>query len=258
MRLRRDHGPRAGMVNSVSSSIRQADPLATRPPPSHALVTPEASLYIAVIYPSPSFHPLPTSLSLSLLVLAYALPPFAKLHRYCGTTKWSHVYLPKYASTYVGQFILPRRGGRTANFTSARVGDTSFSFATFKRLLKNCTLLFKIQTKEKRPCIMRAAVGVCKTCPSSKRKRRVNPNIPLPSLREVTSLRKSVGCKKEKKAISEQANCSTLRESARADLASLSLCPSRHVPIRIIHRSSAGPLEGERSTRGTGIWGRTR
>lgn len=50
MRLRRDHGPRAGMVNSVSSSIRQANPLATRPPPLHALVTPEASLYVGVIY----------------------------------------------------------------------------------------------------------------------------------------------------------------------------------------------------------------
>lgn len=65
MRLRRDHGPRAGMVNSVSSSIRQADPLATRPPPSHALVTPEASLYVAVIHLSPSrFHFLPLSFSL--------------------------------------------------------------------------------------------------------------------------------------------------------------------------------------------------
>lgn len=81
MRLRRDHGPRAGMVNSVSSSIRerQADPLATRPPPSHTLVTPEASLYVAVIHLSPSF---PVSLPASLSRLVCALPLLAKLHRY--------------------------------------------------------------------------------------------------------------------------------------------------------------------------------
>ena len=93
MRLRRDHGPRAGMVNSVSSSIRQADPLAARPPPSHALVTPEASLYVAVIHPSLSFPSLPSlflSLSLSLshthtrahTHLVCALPLLAKLRRY--------------------------------------------------------------------------------------------------------------------------------------------------------------------------------
>lgn len=60
MRLRRDHGPRAGMVNSVSSSIRQADPLATRLPPSHALVTPEASLYVAVILSASLFLSYPS------------------------------------------------------------------------------------------------------------------------------------------------------------------------------------------------------
>jgi len=85
MRLRRDHGPRAGMVNSVSSSIRQADPLATRPPPSHALVTPEASLYVAVIHLSPShFHSLPLSFSL-IPRLCSATP--CKTAQVLGTTK---------------------------------------------------------------------------------------------------------------------------------------------------------------------------
>lgn len=71
MRLRRDHGPRAGMVNSVSSSIRQADPLATRSPPSHSLSSPLKRLCTSPssIYLSPSFHlsfclSFPSSLSL--------------------------------------------------------------------------------------------------------------------------------------------------------------------------------------------------
>lgn len=47
MRLRRDHGPRAGMVNSVSSSISQTHPLAfpSLPPSSpERLCTPQSSL----------------------------------------------------------------------------------------------------------------------------------------------------------------------------------------------------------------------
>lgn len=99
MRLRRDHGPRAGMVNSVSSSIRQADPLAARSPPSHALVTPEASLYVAVIYLSPSF-PLSFSLipchsfSFSLISRLRSATP---CYTGTGTTKLN-VYLLEHTS----------------------------------------------------------------------------------------------------------------------------------------------------------------
>lgn len=82
MRLRRDHGPRAGMVNSVSSSIRQADPLATRPPPSHSLSSPLKRLCTSPssIYLSPSFHPSP-SLHLSFsLHLRASCPSLALRH----------------------------------------------------------------------------------------------------------------------------------------------------------------------------------
>ena len=77
MRLRRDHGPRAGMVNSVSSSISQTHPLAFLstpfpPPPSspERLCTPQSSLSLSLsLSLSPSLRSTSSFLSLlSLLV----------------------------------------------------------------------------------------------------------------------------------------------------------------------------------------------
>lgn len=68
MRLRRDHGPRAGMVNSVSSSISQTHPLAFLPTPflpssPERLCTPQSSLFLPCSDAHLLFPPL-----LSLLV----------------------------------------------------------------------------------------------------------------------------------------------------------------------------------------------
>lgn len=112
MRLRRDHGPRAGMVNSVSSSIRQADPLATRPPPSHSLSSPLKRLCTSPssIYLSPSFYLyLPISFSLSpfisfpCLSLTLCHPP-----QNCadtGTTKWDAYLFETYADMLVANLL---------------------------------------------------------------------------------------------------------------------------------------------------------
>lgn len=115
MRLRRDHGPRAGMVNSVSSSIRQADPLATRSPPSHSLSSPlkrlctsPSSIYLSISLVPSLFLSLFPFISLPCPSLTLCHPP-----QNCadtGTTKWDAYLFETYADMLVTNLLFPVGG----------------------------------------------------------------------------------------------------------------------------------------------------